>query len=343
MGDTKIEYVSKSWSPIRGCSKVSAGCKNCWAVRMANRQKSMPGYEGFVDEHGWTGKVELIESQIDAPLHWRKPQRVATAFMGDLFHPALSDEDRMRVIQVIEKCPQHTFLLLTKRAKEMCDFFSCEREYGDEWPRNIWLGVSVENQAAADERIPWLLRTPAAVRWISAEPLLGPLNLRKYLKGLCPQCHGFDDYCADVALCETCGGLNGIGLNWVVLGGESGPGARPMHPDWARSVRDQCVAASVPFWFKQWGEFCPLPRPFSYHRDGTEVKNNSGYRRALSRYAKECGATQIISPGQLAEGILSECVQYGETAIGRGGMLAAGNLLDGRTWAEFPDVKAEGR
>jgi len=250
MGDTKIEYVSKSWSPIRGCSRVSPGCAHCWAVRMANRQKSMPGYEGFVDEHGWTGKVSLIESQLDVPLHWRKPQRVATAFMGDLFHENLPVSDVARVFCVMDEAEDHDFLLLTKRASRLPDVITQIRDTVAEnherwdggrftWPLpNIWLGVSVEDQAAADERIPWLLKTPAAVRWVSLEPMIGPVTFRpEWLS------HHWS---------PATGALH-LPLDWVVLGGESGPGARPCAISWIRDVVGQCKAASVSVFMKQLG------------------------------------------------------------------------------------------
>jgi protein gp37 len=271
--NTKIDYVDASWNPIRGCSKVSAGCKNCWAVRMANRQKSMPGYEGFVEDGNWTGKVALIESQLTVPLPWRKPRRIAVAFMGDLFHPNLPDEARDRVFAVMaltyrmwcddtgnHREPLHKYLVLTKRPERMREYVirlakrdwvkewfdipvvkaACEisRKRGDLLPGNasipvvqwladgmpgLWLGVSVEDQAHKD-RIDILRDTPAALRFLSLEPLLGDL-----------------------------GTLNLDGIGWVIAGGESGPGARPCDVQWIRSVVEQCKGAQVPCYVKQLG------------------------------------------------------------------------------------------
>ena len=269
MGDkSKIEWTDATWNPIRGCSRVSEGCRNCYAERQAARfgGKGQP-YEGTINYRSqvsgltytnrgaagsavgsWNGTIKVIEEHLTDPLRWKKPRRIFVNSMSDLFHENLADETIDRIFAVMALCPQHTFQVLTKRAERMVAWFArstthaevsafCLTNFdrcmiGTRWPLpNVWLGVSVENQAAADERIPHLLRTPAAVRWLSVEPMLGPV------KFWCP--------------------YPGPVIDWVVCGGESGAGARPMHPDWARSLRDQCVAAGVPFFFKQWGEFAP--------------------------------------------------------------------------------------
>ena len=290
MANTSIEWTDKVWNPTTGCTKVSAGCKNCYAESVANRffAKEYPPNENgslrvFTD-------VRCHEDRLEAPLHWRAGRplfdaatgkrvgwdknastRIFVNSMSDLFHEDVPDEVIDRVFAIMALCPQHTFQVLTKRPERMLEYFksfdgptaiqraietcawaanaalspdpmwSYHLESIPKGLRNVWLGVLIENQKAADERIPLLLQTPAAVRFISAEPLLGPIKLGYSL--LDGTTHEFG---------ET---VHYRGLDWVICGGESGPGARPMHPDWARSLRDQCAAAGVPFFFKQWGEW----------------------------------------------------------------------------------------
>jgi protein gp37 len=300
MSTTKIEWATHVWNPIVGCSVVSPGCTNCYAMKMAARLEAM-GRRTDVDDNGyatgwinplqhycgttkssnagavWTGKVAMApDSILTAPLRWRKPKRIFVNSMSDLFHENVLDEWIDLVFAVMALCPQHTFMVLTKRADRMRGYFAA-RQDGDPWaeaadeiadligmddhpvvlePRdipipNVWLGVSVENQKAADGRIPHLLGTPAAVRFISAEPLLGPVDLRHFdLPG------GYEEvYPLGAPTGVEFGTGEGPGprLDWVIAGGESGPGARPMHPDWARSLRDQCAEAGTAFFFKQWG------------------------------------------------------------------------------------------
>jgi protein gp37 len=200
-----------------------------------------------------------VESALDKPLRWRKPRRVFVCSMGDLFHESVPDAWVLRVFETIAVCPQHTFQLLTKRPERMRAFLSlCEDWYSPEWP-HVWLGVTVCNQEEADEKIPALLEIPAAVRFVSIEPMLGPVRLQLLSRPWCDDCHGTGWY-----------GDNGPGIkgnreyvhcdchdrrkiDWVIVGGETGPGARLMHPRWARQVLDQCHQANVPFFFKQWG------------------------------------------------------------------------------------------
>jgi protein gp37 len=299
---TKIEWTEATWNPIVGCSLVSPGCTNCYAMRFAGtRLGHLPKYDGLTQPSKagpvWTGKLAFDEKALLEPLRWKKPRMVFVNSMGDLFHEDCPDEWIDRVFAVMALCPQHTFQVLTKRSGRMREWSSGGRDetiweavasfiddwsdgrfpgvrlpafdgdpmlpalaahgaaWGGErpWPlKNVWLGVSVEDQQRADERIPDLLATPAAIRWISAEPLLGPVDLE----------HLYQDHPAhfDALSGEY---YNELGvhttpvLDWVVAGGESGKGARPMHPDWARSLRDQCAAAGVPFFFKQWGEWAP--------------------------------------------------------------------------------------
>jgi len=270
MGDTAISWTDKTWNPIRGCSRVSAGCQRCYAEIVAARFGG-PGqpYEGLAKKIGgearWTGEVRFIEEHLTDPLRWRKPQRIFVNSMSDLFHEQVEGEWLDRIFAVMALAPQHTFQVLTKRPERMREYLArtarsvapLERvaremgytfkftgldgkEYGLlPWPiPNVHLGVSVENQATADERIPILLQTPAAVRWISAEPLLGPVDdLCRYL-----------DYPIFLPP-EPPGRLTA--LDWVVVGGESGPGHRPMQIEWLESIVNQCRAEGVPVWVKQ--------------------------------------------------------------------------------------------
>ena len=277
--DSKIEWTNATWNPIRGCSRVSEGCRHCYAESVAARF-SGPGlpYEGLVriasgKPTGWNGVVRMVHEHLADPLRWKRPRRVFVNSMSDLFHGGLSNEQIAAVFGVMAASPRHTFQVLTKRARRMREWFEwaagefTERQRGiacaphtframldaafellgrpskqaldaawhahdaDLWPLpNVWLGVSTENQAAADERIPELLATPAAVRWVSAEPLLGPVDLAS----ASPNAR---------SLAQD--------LDWIVAGCESGPGARPADVTWFRELRDQCAAAGVAFFLKQ--------------------------------------------------------------------------------------------
>lgn len=218
-----IEWTEATWNPVRGCSRISEGCRFCYAERLAGRF-SGPGmpYDGFVriTNHGarWTNKVELVEDALELPLRWRRPRRIFVNSMSDLFHERLGHEDILRVFDVMRRASWHQFQILTKRSDRL-------REFSKElpWPPHVWMGVSVES-AEHTGRIEDLRRTKAAVKFLSLEPLLGPLpNLR----------------------------LRGI--DWVIVGGESGPGCRPINSTWVLDIRDQCLQARVPFFFKQWG------------------------------------------------------------------------------------------
>lgn len=230
MGQTTIEWTDETWNPTRGCSRVSPGCERCYAERMAARF-SGPGehFQGFarMSPSGprWTGKVALMEHKLDEPLHWRKPRKVFVNSMSDLFHEKLSLDWIERVFGVMARAQKHTFQILTKRPDRMREFM--QRRHVTLPPlRNVWLGVSVESQQAAQERIPLLLETPAAIRFLSVEPLLEAVDLRPWL-------------------------LAQHGIDWVIVGCESGIKPRPMHEDWAHDIKEVCVASAVPFFLKQ--------------------------------------------------------------------------------------------
>lgn len=237
---SKIEWTGETWNPITGCTKISEGCKNCYAEKIANRLQKM-GTRGY--ENGFKLTVQGQDA-FDKPLKRKKPTMYFVCSMSDLFQDGVTVETIDRVMNVIEQCPQHTFQILTKRAEKMAIYFNEFYGHGAEIPKNVWLGVTVENQEAANERIPYLLKINASVRFLSCEPLLEDIDLK--ISGDIPM------------------GINMAGhlisrkvVDWVIVGGESGHNARPMRPDWARSIRDQCSAAGVPFFFKQWGEWLP--------------------------------------------------------------------------------------
>lgn len=272
---TKIEWTDLTWGPVLGCAKVSPGCDRCFAIRTSHRCAHLPGtsalYAGLTarpDGGGpvdWTGTVRTVPERLHDPLRWRKPRRVFVNSQSDLFHDAVPSPFIAQVFTVMAATPQHTYQILTKRPGRMRAVLSnpgfrddvangvrsladglarlgpLTRIHGSfgplpRWPLpNVHLGVSVEDQRWADVRVPVLLATPAAVRWVSAEPLLGPVDLSPWL--------------ADRS------------IGWVVTGGESGPGARPAPADWFRAVRDQCATAGMPYHHKQHGEWTSTVTP----------------------------------------------------------------------------------
>jgi protein gp37 len=274
-----IEWTDRVWNPVRGCSRISEGCRNCYAERIAARfsgaGKPFAGFARQEAPHGpvhpddlalwepkdriarWTGKVALVPEKLNKPLHWRKPARVFVNSMSDLFHEKLSDKDIGKVFGIMADpcCHKHTFQILTKRPKRMLEWFK-EADFFADYPRpHIWLGVSVEDQATANERIPLLLHTPAAVRFVSYEPALGPVDFTRILL------EASDTPKPDVTFDALRGwyapthGEERTRIDWLIYGGESGPRARPNDIEWARSARDQCKAAGVAFFMKQAGRW----------------------------------------------------------------------------------------
>jgi len=339
---TKIEWTDATWNPITGCSVVSPGCTNCYAMKLAGtRLQHHPSRAGLttMSKAGpvWNGEVRFNEEWLTQPLAWKRPRRIFVCAHGDLFHESVPDEWIDRVFAVMALAPQHTFQVLTKRSARMRQYVSnvCgspmrftrfaargadiarsvgkDKEAPPLWPLpNVWLGVSAEDQQRADERIPDLLATPAAIRWVSAEPLLGPIDLTSIdLDG--------DSFITPLAsvTSDELAEMWGDGeyrpplpkLDWIVAGGESGPGARPMHPLWARSIRDQCQAAGVPFLFKQWGQWAPW--------DGDNWEVHAGWDDVEARDRLwRVGGTDFLNVGKKR----------------------AGRLLDGRTWDEYPET-----
>jgi protein gp37 len=222
--NSPIEWTEATWNPVAGCTVLSPGCTNCYAMRMAARLEAMgqAKYSGITRKSGgrskWNGRINLDHASLDIPKKWKVGRTIFVNSMSDLFHEKVPLEFIKAVFKTMVEAPQHTYQVLTKRA-DRAEEFSSELP----WPKHVWLGASVENADYVD-RIDHLRRTPAAVKFLSLEPLLGPLE-----------------------------GLNLQGIDWAIAGGESGPGARPMPIEWVRSIRDQCVAANVAFHFKQWG------------------------------------------------------------------------------------------
>lgn len=295
---SKIEWTDATWNPVTGCSVVSPGCTNCYAMKLAGtRLKHHPSRAGLTRDTKagpvWTGEVRTNWDWIDQPLRWAKPRNIFVCAHGDLFHEGVPDEDIAQIYGVMIAAHHlrgHTFQVLTKRpsrARELLtsDMFwdqamavasseimdrtdplnrrsddaraRCGTYDGHNPPPGIWLGVSAEDQARANERVPALLATPADVRFVSAEPLLGPIDFNRI-----PMPQDEDRECSALYGHEIAGMVgNAVGwippLDWIIVGGEAGRGARPMHPDWARQIRDQCAGARTAFFFKQWGEWQP--------------------------------------------------------------------------------------
>jgi len=250
MADSKIEWCDKVWNPVTGCSPVSPGCQNCYASRMAKRLR---GRFGYPKERPFTVMERF--HRVDEPYRWLKPRRIFVCSMGDLFHKDVSEKFILNVLVTAASIHWHTFQFLTKRPSRMLDVFRKLHASGRLGPaktNHFWLGASIEDQERADERIGYVLRCPAAVRIVSIEPMLGPVELQepdpigRSRNFLGCQCGG--------NVCSTA-----TALGWVICGAETGPGARPMELDWARAVRDQCKAADVPFFFKSAGPGIETP------------------------------------------------------------------------------------
>jgi protein gp37 len=329
--NTAIEWADTTWNPLLGCERVSDGCTACYAIRTATIRASNPhpkvaaAFEGLTERRDgrldWTGRINLLPDRLTEPLRKRKPSKIFVNSQSDLFHKDVPDEFIAKVFAVMAAAPWHIFQLLTKRHARMRSLLSSDafrrsvqarvphmaldpyaHTHSKVWPLpNLWVGVSVEDQHWANIRAPALLATPAAVRWLSCEPLLGAVDLRSWLydrdemegASVC-QLHGLPECWQG---CTT--------LDWVVVGGESGPGARPMRTEWARSLRDQCAAAEVPFLFKQWGAWVApsqMPEDTFMSWDVAHGSDMCDTDRDQWRFSKK----------------------------------SAGRLLDGRTWDEYP-------
>lgn len=375
---TGISWTDETWVPLTGCTRVSAACDNCYAFALHDRRYAAwrRGVPMPVQYHQPFSRVQLLPERLTEPLRWRRPRRVFLTSMGDLFHDDVPDEFICRVFGTMLRASRHTFQVLTKRPERMAALLGVmtfrervgeavlssldwdrglatyDPRNGHGWPlKNVWLGTSIEDQDAANARIPWLLRTPAAVRFLSAEPLLGAINLNRWMGSLecCSVCEEPKDRTKDAPGNETalgwprCVNLRCVAygegvasaayrrmIHWVICGGESGPHARPMHPEWVRSLRDQCIQAGVPFHFKQWGEYEPVCDV--YGED--PLYETSQY--------DDCHLV-AVSPSGTVETTVAPRGDYwgsqpppGSWWMARVGKRRAGRELDGRTWDEFP-------
>lgn len=310
MSKSKIEWTDRTWNPVTGCTKVSQGCKNCYAERM---------YERF-NGKGTFKNITCHTNRLRQPLSWKKPSMVFVNSMSDLFHEDVPFEFINSVFSVMSDVNIHTYQILTKRPQRMLEFYEWKADqFSIPWQpsSNVWIGVSIEDQKAADERIPLLLKLPAAIRFLSCEPLLADVNLKPWIK--------ITNKVDSIEIHTP--------FHWVIAGGESGPKARPMHPDWARSLRDQCNAASVPFFFKQWGEWLPFEEtaqaPF-YRRSSDNEEFDGHVLNFIDLETNEAGKWQ----GKRWRGFDGSNCSYLKT-----GKKNAGCLLDGKEYKYFPIKK----
>lgn len=358
---TGISWTNSTWNPIRGCSMAPGselgGCLNCYAARMHTR--NLPGLLSpitgkpfaILRDTGprWTGEVELIKKMLDLPLRWKRPRMIFVNSQSDLWHPALSMRDKAKVYAVMALCQAqnrgHIFQVLTKRPEERLEAFTrfqvefwemVEQEMAwlcvnnkwcmpdvPEFPlKNVWEGTSIENQATANARVLPLQKTPAAIRFLSYEPALGPVNLNGlrlttdiYNRSVSYSALNFEEGASYHAQ-SSCAQLSDRKrIDWVIVGGESGPGARPSHPQWYRDIRDQCKAAEVPYFFKQWGEFTPRgPESMGYPlvegvptvklnadgSDGYDIANNCANTVFMQKSGKHRPGNNLLD-GQLYE------------------------------------------
>ena len=290
MGErTSIQWSEATWNPVTGCTKVSPGCDNCYAERITNRLQGPGAFD----------KVVLHPERLELPLHWKSPRMIFVNSMSDLFHRKVPEHYIYEVFRVMAHTPQHTFQVLTKRPDRMAMWFYlhkrivCQDHFHHLPLPNVWLGTSIENQRLAFSRLETISHVPAVVRFASVEPLLGAIDLKRWLRG------------GNTVEGEPGGDILGFDawLSWVIVGGESGRRARPMHPDWVRRIRDDCAQLRVPFFFKQWGEW----RPATLHevsQEGKRLMRFNDYNKSV--YMRHVGKR------------------------------AAGSLLDGREHREWP-------
>lgn len=309
--NSKIEWTDSTWNPLVGCSKVSPGCDNCYALDMIQRFKGRPGWP--IDD-----KVAFFENRLSQPINWKAGKTIFVCSMSDLFHEDVPEQFIWQVMKAVLAAPQHKYLVLTKRAGRMAVIMS---KIGHAPIKNLGLGVTVCNQEEAAKKIQLLLQTPAAMRFVSVEPMLGPIEL--CIPRGCRGCNHPGNVIPR-SMCTQCGGTGQEpSIDWVICGGESGKRARPVHPDWIRSLRDQCVEANVPFFFKQWGEWEPWEEirevvigGFSF---GTEFQTGKG--------KKIGGVPYRCKNHEWENGVDMWCV----------GKKAANRELDGRVWDQRPE------
>jgi protein gp37 len=290
---TRIEWTEETWNPVTGCDRTSPGCDNCYALTLAKRLKAMgqARYQNDGDPRtsGPGFAVTLHPDALDTPLRWKRPRKVFVNSMSDLFHADVPSDFICRVFEVMGHARQHTFQVLTKRSSRMRDLIGLNLPEANILP-NVWLGTSIESDRYTF-RADHLRATPAAVRFLSLEPLLGPLP-----------------------------SLDLTGIDWVIVGGESGPDARPMHVDWARDLRDRCIDAGVAFHFKQWGAW-----RYVWEADAPGCTED-----LFPNKPWECLDLDGTLRGQHGVPVDGSC------AVQLVGKHAAGRELDGHTWDEYP-------
>lgn len=362
---SSIEWTDSSWNPVRArniktgrighyCQKVSPGCANCYAEKFNQQGRGQVGTKISYVPSALNNNVVLFldEKTLTEPLRWKKPRKIFVCSMTDAFAEFVPDEWLDRIFAVMALAPRHTFQVLTKRAARLPKYINEATRYRVRklaesmgmkvqtdpfwitadlfrWPLpNVWLGVSAEDQPRLDERVPELLATPAAVRFLSLEPLLGPIDFnppaenayRMLSRWYGP--NGFDESGSQPERTRREGMFPRV--DWVIVGGESGPGARPMHPEWARSIRDQCQAAGVPYFFKQWGAWspnAPARWPTMAMKGQAALIDQDGW---WERYP--------VKETERLSNVTTENVY----SVGK---KAAGRELDGRTWSEFPEAR----
>jgi len=354
---SKIEWTDQTWNMVTGCTKISPGCRGCYAETMHRRLMGIASQKEKYFRPFNDGAFPY-EPALEEPFLVKKPIMFFSPSMSDLFHKQIPLAYIAKVWAVMYLNPQHTFQVLTKRADRLPELASesfnklfliyvheliashdyphglfAPRSIGELPLKNVWLGVSCEDQQRADERIPFLIKTPAAVRFLSCEPLIGPINLNR----IAP---------------FSCGAINSLSyhpisspdkpfIDWVICGGESGRTARPMHPDWARSLREQCKAAGVPFFFKQWGEWLPYEptsKSLPFYRNCASGKVYDGHGMNFINF--ENGEPGRWDGGQWMDGmdsiIFCEEIGSDECMFLKQGKHNTGNLLDGVQHLEYP-------
>ena len=364
--NTKIEWTDHTFNPWIGCTKVGPGCDHCYAENLMDKRMGVavwgPGNERVRTKPAnwkmplrWNAQADAFMAQ-----HGRR-QRVFCASLADVFDNAVPVQWRRDLFDLIEATPNLDWLLLTKRIGNARSLYA--EAYLDSarpWPANVWLGATIVNQPEADRDIPKLLQAPSRVLFLSMEPLLGLVDIRRWLQPHCERHPGKLESDGKCEVCESRGiwGLPGAevlqehekapirrGLDWVIVGGESGPGARPMHPEWARSLRDQCEAAGVPFLFKQYGDWKPISQMeeaehSALYKPNVIAKPHENQDNLNDVYGRKCTVpTTVLHIDGSTHGI-AEPMAFGQGTeamqIFQVGKKAAGRLLDGRTWDGFP-------
>jgi protein gp37 len=344
MADTTgIEWCDSTFNPWIGCAKVSPGCDNCYA-EVSTPSRTMGIVWGATAERhktsagNWAQPIKWNRDAEEFKAKHGRRRRVFCASLSDVFDNAVPDQWRVELFALIRMTPDIDWLLLTKRIGNVGKMIPVD--FDSEIYSNVWLGISVVNQEEADRDIPKLLSIDVALRWLSMEPLLGPVDIFRWLyptgvtcMDVCPDAHyvarseietvkgSQNEVCP---ICPNCGlvaqwtGYD-LGIDWVIVGGESGHAARPMHPNWVRSLRDQCQEASVPFLFKQWGEWAP-------HEARAGGDEGADLRSGRVRY--------LIGDGREFDGHFRK----GDAAVAKVGKKIAGRMLDGKQWTEYPDL-----